>query len=1037
MAQQIEFDGTVHEFPDDFTPNDISAALAQIGAPAAPAPGKLQSPAPPIAGANGQTPWWEQDAPSSAPYGTGRALQVGAQGSGAGLADVAGMPVDIATAVMNLLPAAAETGANIFLPKDKEISLGRIRNPVGGSQSINNAASSVAETAGAHLIDEKDMSPQEKLAYNVNRMGTQAIATAGAGQAVNGAAKAGTALQRYTEPFANQTAGNLAVETTSGIGAGAGVTAAHEMFPDSPIADFVASLLGGLTGGRAGQMAAAPKAATKAVVDRVRNDPNIPADPETGQATSRATSNRAREYVQNEYIDPQGAAERVRDQAQSFRDEDLPVPPVGSLSGDVGGIGLERSARLNDPKPFIEKDRQVRQAAADEVGSLDPGPDVNARQATDFVAKQADEQRAAAQAPLDAARNDLSATREQAGKKVADAETAREAELAQRDQQIGKGRSAIGAANEAERAIGGTVAGRAGGEVAASERVAGAVDTAKQADEAKKAGLYREAEQAGRNTPVDPTPLAEDARAIRDEISPLAQQDASLNNVLRDLDRLAPAEKAPTATETAAMIDTGVPTTASRPPADISATDLIAMRPRLSAARDSATRLKRGDVVERIDRINDGISGQLNALAEAGDDAALKWRAAEENFKGDFAPKYREGVGAQLDRNERANQPTPATAVAGKFIKPGAGGKEAAEDLKRILKGSEAEGEGLAGARDYVLADMSKTVGADGKINPQRLRTWIKNREGVFQSMPELRAEAEQTLRDVVNGRAATTKLQQDLDRMVADRRGAGVTLQKQIDGIKADAKLTEKQKTSQIAELERKAADVERGIQTSATSLLLDTDPVKAVRGVFSSKDPQMAMREIVGKLKGDKDAMAGWKKAVSGYLDETLTTTNTALTSEGTQPVSPAALTRLFQKNEKVLSEIYDAKEMNALRRAQKLLEPGQSMTLQVTPGSPTTENSNRLMRYLEIGLKTMFGGLEGGNKFRNVRLALQTIPGLNETAKIQRLVTRMQLDPDLAVHLLETPTTQNKLPDYNKRLNRLLATGEAVRESNDDDR
>src|SRR3990167_7851632 len=418
--------------------------------------------------------------------------------------------------------------------------------------------------------------------------------------------------------------------------------------------------------------------------------------------------------------------------------------------------------------------------------------------------------------------------------------------------------------------------------------------------------------------------------------------------------------------------------------------------------------------------------GAASAAAEAGRRAQEAVRSTRE----DFAPKFSQGEGGRLrrdiQRDDLSRSGTPPTATAGRFLKTGPGGKEVAADLDRILKGSKSEAEGRAAARDYVLADMAKVVGSNDKINPNRLRAWIANREGMFSSMPGLKDEATATLRDVVNKRAASTALQRDLEKAVAERRASVVTSRREIETIKADNKLTESQKQRKVAEAKRAQAEVERDIQREATSLLIDADPVKAAKAVFSHRDPETAMKEIVAKLARDPEAAAGWKSAVVEEMVDRVTNANLGLTSGPDGPVSAAKLVKFIDGHERTLAAVFSAPgEMNALRRAQRILEPLAKRQLQATVGSATAER-DRSWGMMEAAVLAATGNaITTGMIMKRIRVAIGLLP--NSDDEVKALVNRMFLDPELAQHLLTRNVRDVRSAPWNAKLNRLLAYGE----------
>jgi hypothetical protein len=435
---------------------------------------------------------------------------LGTQDVGRGLADLAGMPVDLMSMAMN----APIMGFNALVPDEFETDF-RFRG-AGGSQDIQRASGMVAEAAGAPLVDRDTLSGQEELISNVNRLGTGAVATGAAALPLAGASKVAAAI-------APKTTGNLVTDLVSGMGAGAGLTAGEVIAPDSPITQLLTTLLGGLLGGKGAQVAQKPVAAAESVAQRLTQDP------QTG--TTESVSNRAAELLQNRATNPEAAAAQIRQrQAEGAGAPgvlDDPLATSGLASDDIGVGALERGARLQDPVPFQEADEAVRVGAREKVESIrdpDAQPDLARARVEEDVAVQ----REAAAKPIAKEKTELDTLREENAALVAERELAREADLTKRDVAIGEKKTATREATEAEQEVGGEVAGRAGGEGAASEELAQATAAAKASDEATKAGLYDDATTKGRKRVIDQEPLAANAQSIRDEIGPLAQQDANL-----------------------------------------------------------------------------------------------------------------------------------------------------------------------------------------------------------------------------------------------------------------------------------------------------------------------------------------------------------------------------------------------------------------------------------------------------------------------------------------------------------------------------
>jgi len=904
----------------------------------------------------------------------GRDLKIAVQGAGRGMADLVGMPADLSTGAANLALGTADKGgqgaqwlleallpgwAEKYVP-DMGVDYRFQPSPLG-ADSIAAGADLLASKAGVETVEPEQMSLFEKTKYNVNRFGSQAVvgggglAKAAMKEAPEMAARAPKLLDAFLMPYIENVGKALKVDAAAGAGAGVGLTAEQAVVPEDsslrPIADFMAMMLGG--GGAATAASAGRSAAqTAGKVRGYANDRGIDyVKNEKGQmkGTPKRIADRAARFFQNQASDADAAVGRIDQRASDARFYGEPLPTVGLASDDIGLVAAEKGLRVKYSKDFEERDQALRTWASEKVEGLN---DISAdpTKATAEVGRQTAVKRDAAQAEVDNA--------------------------AQNTEMVEKSRVAEGDKLAANRDPTGQ----------ASADLSEAVGKTKEADTAKKAGLYREAETLAKDVKVDPSPLADDAVAIKDEISKLAGHSPELNNVLDDLARLAPKDET---VDTGLLDATGAPITKAAPVEDITAADLIAMRPRLSRARDAARKLVRGDVVERLDRVNAGLVSQLNKLADGGNAAALKWQEAEANFKSDFAPKYREGVGGQLDKAERAKTPVPPSAMAGHLLKAGPGGKEAAENLRTILKGSPVEADGLAAGRRVLLDWAAGVVGVDGKVSPHRFKIWRDKYAGAIGQIPGLKDEIDQAVRAARGGA--------DLENKFLGELKAAQKAQK----------MTEEQ------------------IQKSAAGILLDEDPIKAATRVLNlgPYEAPKKMAEIVRLFKDSPEAAKGWKQAVVEHMLFKVRTTRQGVSGDASD------LMKFFEQNEKTLAEVFTgAGEMHALHRAQKMLEPLRNLRRQAITGSATSEN-DMLWNSVEAGLLAVTGNaITAGMIMKRVRVALKFLP--DEDAQLREFVKRAMLDPDLAKMLLTRKVADINNPAWNKKLTRILAAGQASR-------
>lgn len=378
MPQIVEFEGQQHEFPDDASDAEIAQMLGGA-APAAPA----LPPAPSMHTTGFTAPAADQNLrnePAPSPLaGLARALQVGLQGTGAGVAHAALAPVDLIGGLQNLISGGINSAFGTSIPMARP-----------ASEMATDAASKAFEVAGGKVIPKEAMSDKEKLAYNISDYGTQA-ATMGTALAAAAPARMTTLSQggatklgdAFVRPYFNNAPSTVVGDVASGVGSGIAVNAAEDMVakdsPWAPLATGAAALVGGVGG-----------AATKEGLDiglrgvgnaftRGRQDTNIPVDPKNLQPVNRGTAETASRMMQEVASNPNTAARNIRDNADEMARANLPQPTVGLVSGDVGLQSAESAARTKNGVPFIENDNRLRVAATDRVNSLrDPGADQSA-----------------------------------------------------------------------------------------------------------------------------------------------------------------------------------------------------------------------------------------------------------------------------------------------------------------------------------------------------------------------------------------------------------------------------------------------------------------------------------------------------------------------------------------------------------------------------------------------------------------------------------------------------------------------------------
>src|SRR3546814_17093205 len=120
-------------------------------------------------------------------------------------------------------------------------------------------------------------------------------------------------------------------------------------------------------------------------------------------------------------------------------------------------------------------------------------------------------------------------------------------------------------------------------------------------------------------------------------------------------------------------------------------------------------------------------------------------------------------------------------------------------------------------------------------------------------------------------------------------------------------------------------------------------------------------------------------------------------------------------------------------------RLLDMQSRNALRATPGSDTTSKMRDMFKSFEALARGPGGmnAVEAGGLMRTLRLYMETIPGLDQAATIDRLLTRAQRDPDVAKHLLSAPVDTQTHTRWTKHLFRLhgLAAAETGKASGEE--
>lgn len=968
MPQIIDFEGQQHEFPDDFTPADIQRALASVPAPAAAPPA---APAPGLGAQNAAaagrlyvTPEPPQpvDRPASLlPSSVGGAVRdftVGAQGVGKGLTDIVTGPFDLAAGAQNLVT-------------------GGINKVFGTNIAPAIPASKLVEKATSVLpgIDPATMSRSEKLAYSVNRFGTQAVGTGAmlaqrAPQVAKAATRSDTAVGRVLDhmarPYTEAPARTLVGDTIGGMGAGVAVNAADNLVPEhavvgdtwpKAIANALAPVVGavganslqGMTEGLAGLIRnIAAKSFGSASAP-------IPLNPNTKAPYSSADVDRAASKLQAAATgSPRALAQDIRENATALAKpneagaaplQNSAMPTSGLLSGDPGLITAEQGARTRNSPDFIKRDQNVKSVAAERVEAM-----------RDSEADLGSVMRRAAQA---------------------------------REERMGAADNDVLQKQDATLAVDRIRAdqGEPFGTLANSETKANA---SRRLDQALVEGNYIPARQR-KNELFDTAPGRHEELPADDVFGAIDRIRAGANNLapgtlpndfMRRLDALRPRIDP----ETGANV--GGPGTAL-------GGDLADLRKFIGPAQERAQASGNFDLADNLRRLRSAINRTIED-APGYAEANANYGQFAERFRpepNDAMSKFTKAIdrGGQNADGELIRGATPPGETAGRFLNSA----ENAATLPRALQGSPAMTAAETALRDYYRSSFATSaLNVDGTVNSIRASAWANNHADILAQFPTIRREFD--------------------DLAAQARRGEQLSAQ-----AKADLEAARTARNATEAEVDR-----------SMIGTLIREDPRDAAAKILGGGyDSSRRLDEINALVRNDAQAQRGWKAAVSEVLaDKVQGTRQVGETLE----VQFARLAKEFKDNEALLAKTFSPEEMNNLRQAHKILSYFKEAEKRATVGSDTAEKLN-IPGWVQLVVRHFKGDLAGGGLLKRFKLLLEMLPSNKQNA--DEIIHIAWFDPNVAAYLLERPVRNPNVPQHNIDLRRLIAAANASRESQGD--
>ena len=917
------------------------------------------------------------------------------------------LPADLLVAFNNLVNSGIDA-----IPGAKPMPQAQMTPP---SQAIADLFSKGYEAAtGVDVPEPGEMTPQGRIAREI---GTGVGIGGGIGAGLNRVAQAGKTIpmlmpQAGQASRVSQPGLELARDVAGGAGAGTGVGATAEALPKDipyvpeglqPIAHTIAALLAGIVGGSAGSLApgvaqkagntvreALPRSAEQRA-DVLRNEvgalPPRAAVRQSGSLMQESARRGAPESRQE--IAPSLAAENIGRVTSNAREAGITPPTSGAASGNPLLASLENQVRMRHREPFVARDAATQETAAKRLADVTP---------EGMRALSPGQRMEAARAAPQQAEAILEGRRGAAQENMRRAE--QRAELGQRNLEAVQSREST--ITEPVRAQGGA----ANRERAAQDLDKTLVEDTLKPRTTEKNRRFEEAATAAGGREVRSDSVVSIAQDIERQVSDLVPQNLAVPTEFTT--RLKKLAQRTEQRDTGVLDARGNPISRSETTGGtVQINDLTGIRPHVKRLESKARASGNFALADNLGRLRSAANREIDALAERGGPGSEEMAAAQQFYREEYAPFFKQGTGGKLkekvDKADLARTEAPASSTANMFLfVSGKGGAtEAAADLERILSIAPNRAAGVDAAKRYLMADLASKISPTGKTNINVVRKWMQANEPALSQVSGLRKEFDQFLNDLVNHRELESEIGRQLDVFKSD-------LKQAIN----DQRITEGE------------------IRRNKLSLLIDKDPQSAVEGVMRSGDKAKAMKQIMNEFKDDPEATKAWQTAVADWIRNRASTSRPTTGEAGDVPSWPKVHELVDDPSyQAALAEVYkDSPDaMLALRQVHESLKPFQSLNVRATARSDTAENLSSLEQPLEIWFRFHFGHLKAGGIMKTLRMVRRMFSGADA---VDQLMTRAQLEPELAQHILRLKDTgPAELPSWGSRLRKIVAADMAL--------
>jgi len=696
--------------------------------------------------------------------------------------------------------------------------------------------------------------------------------------------------------------------------------------------------------------------------------------------TERAARGAA-ETVMREFAgSPEAVALSIERQAPRYTGEFRPM--TGELSGDVGLVRLQSALETsgNDlTRIRLENERVIAKNLNTEL----QGTGIPFEETQRFFQDQNNRLIQAAQdardASVQAANAEHVAATEKATRDLQQLSDLSKKGIISEEQRYAASLDALNSARETMLTKAAPV--RAG----FSSEVEGIINKNAAQEKAAYSRAYAEAEKSGAGKSVGVSETVASIRQVIDEVGARGEIPAYIKKLRSDLIKK---DKAPP----------------SQPIKEIT-NDIRNISGAINETDNKTTR-------RHLMMVMDGLKADLKKAGETNE----KLKKANRLFF-EYADKYIDGAsGSIVTENQNIKQ--PASETINKYVDGGL------EDMQRLRRAVKDDPAAINAIKNWFLNVFSEKASVS---NPEQFLKQERNSQflSVFpEALPDINAR-------VSGMRTAEAGVETARAGVAAQKEVAAETIKAGKEQRTADIAAAREQKQLREAQAQEALKTEQERVAKLASTRTLGQSPENAIFGVFQSGDPRAAIKEIVQRTSGNKNATEGVKNALKEFLNEELRVKGRVPGGgeETGTPIPYSDLASSFAKMNTYLAEgsqkravleaVFTPKEMGALDTIRKQIEISERKRLQSGGESPTArltaaekqveekmENAVSLLKKLALGEDR-----QGLKKMLGVVDMIRSLWKGDVKAKATRMLIDSQADPQLGIALLRKAGTDNK--------------------------